>query len=305
MATDFQNLYERVLKRAHLKADDATALPLVKDWVNNRYRQVARARPWRWLLKQGVIALAAQYTTGTVTTDGTATVMGSGTTWTSAMEGRRFKTDDFEEAYVIDSVVGPTEITLSSPYQGEDGSDKSYLIVKAEYVLPSDFDRMLDPHRSFAPYRLSPLGIAEMNRRWGLNARAGTPTHYTLYYYGTSLPTIILYPGSEEARTLYYDYFRAITELSADGDEPFIPENYRDILEMGAYADLLGYKDDPRASLYEGIFQQRLSEMAGDYALTDDVPRLRPADHYRSYYRSPRRGRVDDPWGFDHGLDRR
>lgn len=305
MATTFQNLFEAVLKRGHLSTNDTTALPLIKEWINSRYRQVARARPWRWLLKQGVIALDAQYTTGTVTTNGTTTVTGNGTVWTSAMVGLRFKTDDFEEAYSITAVPSATEITLNTPYQGENGSGKGYIIISAEYSLANDFDRLLDPHRSFAPYQLAPLGIVEMNRRWGFYATAGTPKYYTLFPDpSTGAMKFVLYPGAEEARTLYYDYFRAITPLTSNNDEPLIPENYRDILEIGAFADLLAYKDDSRATSWNAQFERRLAELAGDYALTDDMPRFRPADHYRSHYRTARRGRVDDPWGFNHGIYR-
>lgn len=306
MATDFKKLYEGVLRRGHLKVDDTTALPLVKEWVNDRYRRVARARPWRWLLKRGVIDLKALYSEGTVTTDGTAAIQGDSTSWDSSMAGRRFKTTDFDEVYEIEGVAGATELTLSTTYKGADGSSKGYLMAEPRYALASDFDRLLDPHRSFAPYRLEPIGIAEMNRRWGFHAQVGTPRHYTIVPDPETAETnLLLYPGPQEARTLYYDYFRSVTELSSDADEPLIPENYRDVLEIGAFADLLTYKDDERAAFWEGQFERRLAELAGDYLLTDDVPMFRPSDQYRSYYRSSRRGRVDDPWGFDHGMARR
>lgn len=306
MATTFKDLFEGVLKRGHLRANDATALPLVKEWINNRYKSVARVRPWGWLLKQGIIDLIAQYTTGTVTTDGTATVTGSGTSWTSAMVGRRFKTNDFEEVYKISAVGGATSLTLNTTYKGADGSAKAYMILEPQYSLAADFNRLKDPHRSFTPYKLEPLGIGEMNRRWGFHGITGLPKHYTILPDpGTAKINILLYPASEEARTLYYDYFQVVTELSSDADEPLIPENYRDMLEVGAYADLLEYKDDSRSAYWEAQFQLRLAELAGDYALTDDQPKFRPANHYRSHYRTTGRGQVDDPWGFDHGIDRR
>lgn len=308
MVTTFQDLYEAVLKRGHLAVTDALALPLVKEWINTRYRTWARSRPWTVLLKQGVLSLTAPYTTGTVTTDGTTTVTGSGTAWTSAMVGRRFKRDDFDEVYIISAVPGASELTLNAAFAGDDGSGKTYSIVAPQYSLANDFDRLRDPYRSFAPYKLVPLGRDEMNRRWGFSAETGAPRHYTIFpeeSAGVITLKLILHPAPEEDATLYYDYFKALTSLSAAGDQPAIPENYRDILEVGAFADLLQYKDDQRASFYEAMFQQRIAEMAGDYAVTDDVPRFRPADHYRSHYRSSRGGRVDDPWGFDHGIDRR
>jgi hypothetical protein len=305
MATTFKDLYEDVLKRGHLSVSDAVALPLVKDWINQRYRQVARMRPWRWLLKRGAITLVEPYADGTVTVSkGSATITGSGTDWGSQMVGQRFKVDGFDEVYKIASVASKTSLTLETPYQGSTGSGKSYRILYPEYSLASDFDRLLDPHRSFSPYQLVPVGLMEMNRRWGYHGAEGRPTHYTLAPQNGSLK-LLVYPAPDSAGTLYYDYIQAITELSNDSDEPLIPENYRHILADGAYADLLTFKDDNRSSVWEARFQRGLLDMAGDYALTDDVPRLRPVDWWRSHYRTARRGRVDDPWGFDHGIDRR
>lgn len=306
IGTSYQTLYQRVLRRGHLSVTDAVALPKVKEWINVRYQQIARLRPWKWLLKQGVIDLLAPYTTGTVTTDGTATVTGDSTVWTASMVGRRFKSDDFDEVYLISAVGGATSLTLNTTFKGDDGSAKTYSILEPKYDLAADFDRFIDPHRSFTPYKLEPLGIGEMNRRWGLYGQSGVPTHYSILPdSGSTLMNLILYPAPDLARTLYYDYLRTLTLLSGDDDEPLIPENYRDILEIGAYADLLNYKDDQRSAFWEAQFERRLADLAADYAITDDFPKMRPADHYRSYYRSPGRGRVDDPVGFDRGLDRR
>lgn len=62
---------------------------------------------------------ADDYTTGIITTlaNGGTAVTGSGTTFTAAMVGRWFKTDDGER-YRISGYTSATAITLQMPYQG-------------------------------------------------------------------------------------------------------------------------------------------------------------------------------------------
>lgn len=70
------------------------------------------------------------YSTGTVTVNGTTTVTGSGTAWTSDMEGMPFQVDEFGEIYVIDTVTDDTTLVLNKAYRGESGAGKSYTIGK-------------------------------------------------------------------------------------------------------------------------------------------------------------------------------
>ncbi len=288
MAVTFQNLYTDVLERGHLKTDDSLALPMVKRWINQRYRQVAQAKAWRWLMQRTALTLVEQYADGVVDVTKGSTSASAGSnppTFTAAMVGRRFKVDGFNEVYIISTVPDASSLTLAAPYQGETTSDAGYSIVQTDYDLPADFDRLADPYRSFSPLTLEPMGLREMNRRWGLDVAYGTPTHYTLINEPTTgAARLRIHPSAAEPQTLHLDYLIQVSDLSADGDEPIIPELYRDILIWGALADLLTFKDDTRAEKMEGRFAVRLAEMAGDYALTDDVVRTQPVDHYRSHF---------------------
>jgi len=62
---------------------------------------------------------ASDYITGTITTlaNGASTVTGNGSTWTAAMVGRYFQTDD-EEWYRIATFLTATTLTLEEKYQG-------------------------------------------------------------------------------------------------------------------------------------------------------------------------------------------
>jgi hypothetical protein len=73
-----------------------------------------------WYRAQTKPLTAADYTTGTITTlaNGSATVTGNGSTWTSAMIGRYFKINSDGEWYKISAFTSTTAITLEKVYQG-------------------------------------------------------------------------------------------------------------------------------------------------------------------------------------------
>lgn len=85
------------------------------------------------------------YVTGNVTvTNGSATVIGSGTTFTSAMIGRYFKNESVNSdgmLYKIIARVSNTEITLENYYDGSTESGASYSISEA-FNLPEEMQML-------------------------------------------------------------------------------------------------------------------------------------------------------------------
>jgi len=77
------------------------------------------------------------YRMGTATfTQGSTTVTGSGTSWTSAMVGRYISNrgaDSDGKAYLITSVESPTSLTISTPYAGTDSANTAYAITNVGY----------------------------------------------------------------------------------------------------------------------------------------------------------------------------
>ncbi len=81
----------------------------------------------------------ADYTDGTIAvTNDSATVTGTGTTFTKAMEGRWIKLDDEKEWYRIETFVSATELTLKDKYQGTTTTGASYTIAEVS-ELPEDY----------------------------------------------------------------------------------------------------------------------------------------------------------------------
>lgn len=69
------------------------------------------------------------YSAGTVAvTNGSMTVTGTGTSWTSAMVGSFFKINGSSTVYRVASVTTPTSLSLTTPYSGSTGSGLAYRI---------------------------------------------------------------------------------------------------------------------------------------------------------------------------------
>src|SRR3989339_1401472 len=114
----------------------------------NRAIQIALERvyqftDWPYYLQWGSIRTTATYTTGAAkVTNGSKTVTGVDTVWTSAMIGRKFRHSDEAAYYRITAVGGDTSLTIDNEYQGTtDVVGSSYTIYKDEYRLASDMDK--------------------------------------------------------------------------------------------------------------------------------------------------------------------
>lgn len=74
---------------------------------------------------------SADYNTGTVTlTNASATVTGSGTSWTANVDAGMLLRYSTERYYVVESVDSDTQITLTEPYQGSTGGSKAYTLTR-------------------------------------------------------------------------------------------------------------------------------------------------------------------------------
>lgn len=116
---------------------------LVKKSIQIALNRIAEYFEWPfYIVNTGVINTVAPYTTGTCTvTNGSATVTGTTTVWTSAMIGRKFRFSNDSAYYLIIAVGGTGSLTLATPYQGSTNSTGStYSIYKDEYRLAPDVD---------------------------------------------------------------------------------------------------------------------------------------------------------------------
>lgn len=127
-------------------------------FVQSAFSQIWEAHEWHARKVDALVALVADYTTGTVTaTQGSATLVGSGTTWTSAMVGRWVRIGAANELYQVTAYGSATSLTIESPtggtgWQAATTAGASYVLFQHVFKLASDVEQVLLPTREFALY---------------------------------------------------------------------------------------------------------------------------------------------------------
>lgn len=132
--------FSTILSRAKAISNVTSQDALIKDGIQMGLDRATMA-DLPYLMSDSFITTVAPYETGTVTaTNNSKTITGSGTTFTSAMVGRKIRIGSENSYYRIAAFVSTTEITLEVVYQGTTGSANTYSIFKDEYRLPADLD---------------------------------------------------------------------------------------------------------------------------------------------------------------------
>lgn len=110
-------------------------------YLNLAGRELWCARLWDEKKKEVILLTVAPYTTGTVTiTNASTTLTGSGTTFTSAMVGRKFCLATGGPFYRISAYVSATQLTLARAYQETTASGSGFTIYQDEYDVATDLD---------------------------------------------------------------------------------------------------------------------------------------------------------------------
>ncbi len=130
--------YENIVREVQNQLSDkgSTSKRSIERYANMSQRDIAGKHDWRNLLVRDFVALVAPYSTGTVTTSG-ATVTGVGTTFTSAMAGRKFAKDYNSPWYQIASFTSTTVVVLDDSFAETDLSGATYVIYEDRVSLPS------------------------------------------------------------------------------------------------------------------------------------------------------------------------
>lgn len=119
-------------------SDTATRLARFANYAG---RQFWHRHPWRERRKRFTLDTVAPYTTGTSAVSGTA-VTGTGTTFTSAMDGRKFARDLASPHYVF-TRTGATTGTLGRSYLETTTADAAYTIFQDVAALDATADVLL------------------------------------------------------------------------------------------------------------------------------------------------------------------
>jgi hypothetical protein len=219
-------------------------IKLAESWINNRYLRASEKYMWSYKMAESQFDTPIVYNTGTVTmTDGSATVTGSGTTFTSGMVGRLIKVSTY--SYLISAFGSSTSITIDRNWENATESGSSFSIVGAVITPPTDFQSFVsvyDPVESWT-LRLGLnsqwLNIVDPQRTYGASPRALV----SRFYNSSDVATYELWPHPTVQRNYPYLYEKRIAALAVGGTPPPIIRS--DVLILGALADLSRWPGTP------------------------------------------------------------
>lgn len=111
---------------------------LVRDWVNQAYKELAESRNWSFLRGElDLIILAARSLAAVGVTLGSTTVTSAGL-FLAADQGRQFAIGSFP-VYTIQAVTDVNTITLDRPYAGDTNAAAAGKVFDGFATMPADF----------------------------------------------------------------------------------------------------------------------------------------------------------------------
>ena len=257
----FEQLYKKLL----LYAPDLP-LQLAKEFINTSYSRTLSAYEWYSLRTASAFYVAAPYSTGTVTvTNGSTTVTGSGTSWTSSMEGRQLIIGGQKPFYDIETVGGATSLTLRSAYTDVGAAGITYSIDNVMLECPADFLTFLTVVDTSNSYRLHTGLSQDILDTWDpARTRSTSPSALVAAPISSSargnLVRFEIWPRLGAAQHIPYRYVKRPALLSSVSDTPIFPVR-GDVIKEGALAQLAlwpGTRENPNT--YYAIEQHRMHE---------------------------------------------
>lgn len=235
---------------------------------------ISGRHPWSWLQTREVLQSVVDKTAGTVAiTSGTTTVTGTGTAFAASDVGSFIQfgaNTSGNDWYRITTFTSATSIAIEANYAGTTNlTAATYTIRKWYYALSSAVDRIIQVRQAITPVRLYPMQFLAMSRWTPMHSITGNPYAYAaaaqdaIYSSGTLDAVnvgnwaIQLYPWPSTAMNYEVDYYRTLTDLSANGDTGLIPSKMRDtVLIDGSVAYTFAYLNDPRYQQYWQKFEE-------------------------------------------------
>lgn len=215
---------------------------------NQETGKLASEYPWRHLHETYRFNTTAHYTTGTVDlTNGDATVTGSGTTFTSAMVGRKFKIGSNNGIYTVETYTSATSIELDRVWAGDTDTGLSYTIFQDTYSAPSDFWRLLQMVDCVTGYKIKEKGVFNT---FDYNLAAEWPHEFMQWGADGSGNIEFIFDGvPASTRQIDMTYWRKPTAVTDPSNTPDLPAHVHECLKLAILAVYMrrGYKGEDGA----------------------------------------------------------
>lgn len=239
--------------------------------INNAYRRVIDARLWYGLVIKGQVVVPDAYSTGTVSlSNGSTTVVGTGTNWTLEMAGRQFRSGFSFPIYTIASVTDPTHLELDLSWGGKDLPNVGYQIFQSIVSPHPNLKNMLAMVNQKQGYRIKlhiPQEVINIYDTW----RTTTGWTFLLadaYPSADGQPQFELYPPPTFQQAFPFLGYVQPPDMKDDKDFP-VAFVRSDLLVLGALPDAMLFRGknskyyDPMTAKYKTAqFQEELQKMA-------------------------------------------
>ena len=192
--------------------------------INRRYKELnyltGNRRGLPWMSKRYTFLTTAPYDTGTVTaTNASRAITGSGTTFTSAMVGRKFKLDSDQSIFTITRFVSTTSIEIDRAFQGTTDSSLNYDIFEDQYDMPADFHAdiiMTNPNSSGG---LEKEGVWDLTNEFPNDFSFGTPQRYSMENFNSREGAVTTLTGT----ITFTDASRSVTGSGSSFTTELVP----------------------------------------------------------------------------------
>lgn len=238
-------------------------------WYNDVQSEVDSRTTWRHFEDFAIRPTSAPYSTGTVdVTNGSATVTGVGTQFTSSMVGQLFTGPD-GNVYEIAAFGSVTDLTISPEYIGTTEAGGTFTVTFYKMPLPDDFatprlSAVTIQSGAGSDQRVYPIVEDQLlDYAPSLTWQAGKPCRYR--FYGGSL---ILWPPCDQVYNLNLFYVRGPTELAESTPDAYDlsldwPSNVQHVIKTGVLAQGLQHIGDDTWVAKRGEFEARLEKAVG------------------------------------------
>lgn len=182
---------------------------VIDGFISDRYAEILGEIPWSRMQAVAILQTTAPYLTGTVAlANGSNSVVGSGTTWASAMTGRAFRVPGRDEIYqFVPTSTGAA--TLDRAYEGPSVTGGSYVVFQSVYPLPLDCRLLEDDAFSDKYGPLDRMALADLNASVPNRTSSGTPRYWASYMDDGSSPPrmqVELYPIPDAVLGIPFTY---------------------------------------------------------------------------------------------------
>lgn len=218
--------------------------------INNRYRQIVDRRKWYGLKVMGMASCPNIDQTGQATvTNGSATVQGTGTNWTTALIGLQFRTSFIYGLQTIIAVnVANQTLTLDTPFQGTTATG-GYYIAEAYLTFGGNIENLAWANNQLFGWPIEVnVPVETINARDTWRQRLGWATTFA-----TRPPTtdgqfqVEVWPTPYQAQEFTWEGWTNPADMVLDGDCP-VAWIRSDILVTGAISDALLFR--PKQNAY-------------------------------------------------------